>query len=412
MNFKLKNQKIAIAAIFKNEGPYIIEWLAFHRVVGVDYFFIADNDSNDGSGTLLKSLASLGFIKYLHFPSPQGQAPQLPAYRELMRIYSHLADWVAFIDADEFIVPGNNVSVKKSLSEVLQNNQNIGAVALNWATYGSAGRKEYSPDPVIERFTARGMQDFGVNRHYKSIVSVQAYETTHDNPHLFKLKADYHYVGSDGEPLRHDSNGIKGISDNVCWKNMRLNHYIVKSYDEFIFKKNRGRATVNGDAGLNRSIHFFHGHDQNEQVEDMDSDLVQKTKREIERIKRYLQDNGTSIETINIIPVKPVSVSAVVDKVEKRAGCLILTGWAFASSLQKLILSIKVGTIDLAFNEYTIIARPDVAEHVAGAPPDAGFSLSLPLEKVPDGLKNEKMYLKICVGELVHTMPVGSYNSL
>ena len=41
------NPRLAIGAIVKNEGPYLLEWIAFHRVVGVDRFFIADNASTD-----------------------------------------------------------------------------------------------------------------------------------------------------------------------------------------------------------------------------------------------------------------------------------------------------------------------------------------------------------------------------
>jgi len=28
--------KIAVCALFKDEAPYLLEWLAFHRMIGVD----------------------------------------------------------------------------------------------------------------------------------------------------------------------------------------------------------------------------------------------------------------------------------------------------------------------------------------------------------------------------------------
>jgi hypothetical protein len=40
--------KIAICAIFKDEAPFLLEWLAFHRMIGVDLFVLYDNGSNDG----------------------------------------------------------------------------------------------------------------------------------------------------------------------------------------------------------------------------------------------------------------------------------------------------------------------------------------------------------------------------
>lgn len=39
---------LSIAAILKNEQPYILEWLAYHMVLGIEDFYIADNISSDG----------------------------------------------------------------------------------------------------------------------------------------------------------------------------------------------------------------------------------------------------------------------------------------------------------------------------------------------------------------------------
>ncbi|MDV7398640.1 glycosyltransferase family 2 protein, partial [Arthrospira platensis SPKY1] len=100
-----KEMRLAIAAIFRNERPYIVEWLAFHRVIGFDSFYIADNASNDGSTELLQALDRLHLLKWVPFPSPPGQAPQLPAYAQLLTRHVTDEDWIAVIDADEFIMP-------------------------------------------------------------------------------------------------------------------------------------------------------------------------------------------------------------------------------------------------------------------------------------------------------------------
>jgi hypothetical protein len=49
---------IGIAAIVKNELPYLIEWIAFHRASNVNRFFIANNNSTDGTKELLIALGS------------------------------------------------------------------------------------------------------------------------------------------------------------------------------------------------------------------------------------------------------------------------------------------------------------------------------------------------------------------
>jgi hypothetical protein len=46
--------KISVCAIFKDEAPYLLEWLAFHTVIGMDLFVLYDNGSGDGGGELIR----------------------------------------------------------------------------------------------------------------------------------------------------------------------------------------------------------------------------------------------------------------------------------------------------------------------------------------------------------------------
>ncbi|MFT2883511.1 glycosyltransferase family 2 protein, partial [Enterobacter sp. PR-089-C-ECC] len=97
--------KLFVAAIIKNEMDALLEWIAYHRVVGVSGFIIADNGSNDGSRAFLDGLEKLGIVSVLDFPDVEGQKPQLPAYERILRTCSTDIDLLAFIDADEFLVP-------------------------------------------------------------------------------------------------------------------------------------------------------------------------------------------------------------------------------------------------------------------------------------------------------------------
>jgi hypothetical protein len=77
--------KLFVAAIIKNEMDALLEWIAYHRVVGVSGFIIADNGSNDGSRAFLDGLEKLGIVTVLDFPDVVGQKPQLPAYERILR---------------------------------------------------------------------------------------------------------------------------------------------------------------------------------------------------------------------------------------------------------------------------------------------------------------------------------------
>lgn len=393
--------KLAVCTIFKNEGPYILEWLAFHIVVGVDVFFIADNDSSDGSSSLLQALAELELVKYVKFPTPSDAAPQLAAYKALMSQYSELATWVAFIDADEFLMPLGNKSIKSVLHDISESDPSIGAVAVNWANYGSGGEREFATGMVLERFGKRAEQDFGVNHHYKSLVKTEAYESTHQNPHLFELRDGYRYAQANGRVLVENSNGIKGLSASVCWENFRINHYIVKSYGEFLFKKSRGRATVKDNPSLDRDIGFFRGHDTNDVEEIPSARLVLETKAVVSDIKDKLAKRGIPQELLELKPPKALSLSGVVDKCHVAGDSLVITGWAFSSDSQPVNFEIFQDDWSVKI-EPLLFDRPDVLVHVPGAPLRCGFQLSVTSGVLPLTLSD--FSLKLSVVGKTHTL--------
>ena len=58
----------------RDEGPFLIEWLAYHRAIGFDRFIIGANDCTDGSHDMLTRLAEMGEVIYLPFPAtPQAK---------------------------------------------------------------------------------------------------------------------------------------------------------------------------------------------------------------------------------------------------------------------------------------------------------------------------------------------------
>ncbi len=280
--------KLAVAAIFKNEKPYIIEWLAFHRIVGVDYFFIADNISDDGSTELLQRLDALGLIKRIAFPTENGKRPQIPAYNQILKDYGSQTDWLAFIDADEFLVPTSDVSLKDVLKPLLKAHE-VGAVGINWAVFGSSGLQESSDELVLKRFRNKAKQSRHVNKHIKSIVKTSSCKQML-NPHKAILSKGA-YFSAAGKGLEFDEKKQDGLSKDTDWEKLVVNHYVIKSYEEFKKKKQpRGRATTS----KMRDEKFFKNHDINDeychQIERFLPELVE----EIAYIKRRLNDTSAN----------------------------------------------------------------------------------------------------------------------
>ena len=79
-------------------------------------------------------------MRLLPFPGRPDGRPQLPAYAAILARHGSDADWIAFIDADEFLVPAAGLASLPALLAGTCADPLVGAVAVNWALYGSAGR--------------------------------------------------------------------------------------------------------------------------------------------------------------------------------------------------------------------------------------------------------------------------------
>jgi glycosyltransferase involved in cell wall biosynthesis len=280
-----RQQKIAAAAIFKNEAPYIVEWIAWHKAIGIQKFIIADNESTDESRRILEAFRKLGLVEYQLFPSGDLKSPQLAAYHQILVEKAASYDWVAFIDADEFIFPtSDDVSFGKHLAELPAD---VGAVVLNWACFGSSGNKSFENRPVIDRFSRRGPMDAlqNVNLHYKSVVRPKAVIPAAPNPHHFHLAEGFRHARTDGRYVELSvPNG--GMTHDVVWHEWRLNHYLTKSWSEFYRRKlPKGRSDR---ADLVRTCGYFFQYDMNEVSEPFPTDLRKRLASEISDLTTML----------------------------------------------------------------------------------------------------------------------------
>lgn len=243
---------LAIAAIVKNEGPYLLEWLAWYRLQGITSFFIADNGSDDGTTALLQAMQRAGLVTTFQFRTPEGVAPQLPAYRRIIRRYGHRALWFGFFDADEFLRPLPAGSDFAAWLNTLPDK--VGAVGVNWACYGSSGRDAPGEGLIHERFTQRGEDKFHRHLIIKSVVRARDFVTTGGNPHDFVIRPGQQIVNTAGQSFG-DLPRRPGSSPERVWGVARLDHFVVKSYSEYRSKKaSRGSATLNK---LARDDNFF-----------------------------------------------------------------------------------------------------------------------------------------------------------
>ncbi|WP_110665662.1 glycosyltransferase family 2 protein [Salinicola halophilus] len=250
----------AIAAIIKNEAPYLAEWIAYHQLIGFTHFFIADNGSEDGGGEMLAEWARRGWVTTRRW-MPEEKA-QTSWYRYVLDEYGDQIDHLAFLDADEFLVHPETDRPLEWLSPVLAR-ADVGAVAVNWRIFGSSGMRHRQPGGVLARFRRASRVERQVNCHVKSIVKPRHVQSM--TAHAAVLEPGFGYVTADGQPAAFvDGKSASGRTQTVSPTPLKIYHFNVKSRDEFVdTKMTRGRANMGPNHS--RDMNYFRHHDLNEE---------------------------------------------------------------------------------------------------------------------------------------------------
>jgi hypothetical protein len=222
--------KVAICAIFKNEAPYLLEWIAFHRMIGIDLFVLYDNGSSDGGADQIRASS---FARNVTIVDWQDRPGQLGAYDHFRVHHSTRFAWVAFIDIDEFIMPLGGGSIRAHL--LRSEYEPYGAIVLNWQIFGPSGHAARPEGLVIENFTQRFPDDAEANRHVKSLVRTRDLLGVGTTPHIFDCARPT--CNARGETVVSHA-----MQPAVCRDVMVISHYFTKSAEEWAFKRRRGRG--------------------------------------------------------------------------------------------------------------------------------------------------------------------------
>lgn len=228
-NKKVPAYYLSVVVIAKNEGPYFKEWLDWHISKGVEKFYVYDNESTDDTREILQPYIDKGIVEYIYFP---GYRRQLAAYDHCLRNHRFDTRWLAVIDMDEFIMPQKH----NTIPEYLKEQEGNPVVEINWLCYGSSGEREKRPGGMMERFKRHSLPNHPLNRHVKSIF---------DPRRVYGMIGCHEVARINGKAVDGNGQRIK-----ISWRDrepvhdiIRINHYAVRSYEEFIEKKRRGRAS-------------------------------------------------------------------------------------------------------------------------------------------------------------------------
>ena len=240
--------RICAVTCVRNEGPFLLEWVAFHRLLGVTAFLIYSNDCDDGTDALLDVLAARGLV--VHLPNPAtGRAYQMEALKDAARHPVVLAaDWVWVADVDEF---PNVHTAGHTLPDLIRACGDPQAISLSFQFFANAGVDRHADDPVIGQFDLCHNPD------------IWADQTAIEVKTLVRADFPLRYYGAHRPFARHgatvgrwtDGSGRPVPGTFVTGKDARrlrrfpargaralatLNHYALRSLDSYLVKVARG----------------------------------------------------------------------------------------------------------------------------------------------------------------------------
>ena len=157
-----------IVASMRNEGPFIVEWVTWYRMLGFSRIVVVTNDCRDRSPELLDALAAAGWVQHLRCDIPAGgkvTAAKLAMAKQTRAV--RRADWVLVCDVDEFLVVHRGAGM---LVDLLGDGPpGFLGMAINWRVFGNNGVGEFVDQPVHRQFFSCVAAKRGLNSFVKTI---------------------------------------------------------------------------------------------------------------------------------------------------------------------------------------------------------------------------------------------------
>ena len=247
--------RLGICTIQRNRGPWIVEWIAFHYLMGFRHFYFFAHRCTDQTADILAHLQRRLDIKAFVLADDVDR-PQLQAYQYAYENFGQEVDWMAFIDGDEFLFPTKSQTLVTPLTKL--DDGRMSALGVYWSCFGSNDFFLEPPGLITENYRYRAPDDFSRNAHIKSIVRGGLGDAVRvsSNAHIF--------ITPNGTFDENHTLISNGYTDNSpSWKDVRINHYVCQSKSYFTsFKQTSGNA----DAGplYVRSNDWWTDHDRND----------------------------------------------------------------------------------------------------------------------------------------------------
>lgn len=288
-----------VVCTVKNEGPFLLEWLAYHRLIGFNRFVMFSNDCTDGTHEMLQALDAAGLIHHFDnsilsddLPSdPQGRAYTRANTMEVVRE----SDWIMVLDGDEFLNVKTGDGTLDALFAAVPNGTD--AIGIQWRVFGAGGVVPLTDGLQIDLFRRAAPLDYALSTNHLAIKTLF-------RPDLVQRFGIHRpvYKGTSGTSrnpvLFVNGSGIDITADflrgrwcttpaNAGYDLAQVNHYMIRAHDVFLMKKWRGTANSSNADRIN--FNYFDKYNNSHDRDDGIAGWVGRVQAEIDALKAQVQ---------------------------------------------------------------------------------------------------------------------------
>ena len=219
--------KVSLCGIFKNEGKFLDEWIQYHLVIGIEHFYLYNNNSSDNYLKILQPYIDQGVVDLIEWPFDHSQ---MKAYEHCYLKHKNETNWLTFLDVDEFVCPISTDNIQSWLL----NYKNYPGVAVYWRQFGSNGRLIHDTNQlVLEQYTQCWPK---LGAYTKMFCNMNFPIVEFDNMHIFHSVIAGIKIPPINQFKKIISMGIHRIS-LFGGTTIQINHYWGKAYDCFVENK-------------------------------------------------------------------------------------------------------------------------------------------------------------------------------
>ncbi|ABD56185.1 glycosyltransferase family 2 protein [Jannaschia sp. CCS1] len=266
----LEDQPALIVTAMKNEGPYIIDWIAHNMAVGFDSFMVVSNDCNDHTDRILDRLEKLIPLKHVAnpkslFPEKTNWQVMAVRYATLFNIYKD-AGWIYFTDVDEFLQVWTGDGTLQALHDAAGG---FDVISLTSMPFGSSGVAHIDDAPATAQFTVQSkdydrVQETGernsnaIKTMFHNRIKFSVRRNHRPRRHDFSTTG-YRWVDGSGRVFSDDwVNGKeKAVSPIGSTDLAQFNHYAIRSEDGYLMKVSRGDVVGAPRLDTERSVKYW-----------------------------------------------------------------------------------------------------------------------------------------------------------